>query len=469
MTVDNALSALTNRDLGRLREDFGGPLIAPGDEDYDRARRVWNASVDRYPGLIARCTGVADVIAAVRFARERDLAVAVRGGGHSVAGNGVCDGGMVIDLSLMKGVRVDPGRTTAVAQGGVLWRELDRETQVFALATPGGVVSHTGVAGLTLGGGIGWLMRKHGATVDNVNAFDVVTASGSIVRADGTKNPELYWGMRGGGGNFGIATAIEFRLHPVGPEVLAGSIFFAMEDAVGILRRYRDWAADAPDEVTSIVTLRLAPPMAYLPQAIHGRPVVYLSVCYCGDLTEGQRVLRPLTEAGRVLANTVRPKPFTEHQQLVDAWSPHGWHYYWESCELPPFTDPMIDTIAAYGAAMTWPRAKTNIYHLGGAMGRVPDDATAFYSDRRPSHNASFNAVWADGDPDPEPMRQWAIDFCEALAPYHLERVYINFLDSPEENPLRAAYGPAKYERLVSLKREYDPTNFFRLNANIVP
>jgi FAD/FMN-containing dehydrogenase len=369
----------------------------------------------------------------------------------------------------MKGIRVDANGRRAVAQAGALWRDLDRETQLYGLATPGGVVSHTGIAGLTLGGGIGWLMRKYGATIDNLLGVDMVLATGETVTANAYENPELFWGVRGGGGNFGIVTSFEYALHPVGPSVLAGSVYYAMDDAVSVLRRYRDWAAQAPDEVTTIVSLRLAPPMAYLPEAMHGRPVVYISMCHSGDLADGQAALRPLHELGTPLATTVRPKPYVEHQQMVDAWSPHGWHYYWQSCELPPFTDEMIDIIAEHAARMRWPKAKTNIYQLGGAMGRVPDDATAFYSDRKPSHNASFNAVWTDDDPDPEPVRQWARDFNEALAKFHLERTYPNFLVDVEENPIRAAYGPEKYERLVALKRRYDPENFFRLNANIKP
>jgi FAD/FMN-containing dehydrogenase len=460
---------LSTVDVDRLRRDFGGALIGPDDAAYDLARRVWNAEVDRRPALIARCAGVADVVAAVRFAREREVPVSIRGGGHSVAGNAICEGGLVIDLSGMKGIRVDPRGRVAVAQAGALWRDLDRETQVHGLATPGGVVSHTGIAGLTLGGGIGWLMRKFGATIDNLRSADVVTAAGEIVTANQDENPELYWGLRGGGGNFGIVTSFEYDLHPVGPRVLAGSVYYSMDDAIAVLRGYRDWAADAPDEVTSIVSLRLAPPMDYLPPAVHGRPVVYVSVCFCGDIAEGDAVTRPLTTLARPLASTLRPKPFVEHQQMVDAWSPPGWHYYWQSCELPPFTDKMIDIIAEHALRMSAPKAKTNIYHLGGAMARVPDDGTAFYSDRKPSHNASFNAVWADDGTDPEPIRQWARDFCTALGEFHLERTYPNFLVDVEENPIRAAYGPAKYERLVELKRRYDPTNFFRLNANIRP
>ncbi|MFI6479288.1 FAD-binding oxidoreductase [Nonomuraea sp. NPDC050663] len=456
-------------DTNELRRHFRGVLIRPEDTEYDTARRVWNGDANRFPALIARCTGAADVLAALRFAREKDLLVAVRGGGHSVAGNSVCDDGIVIDLSPMKGAFVNPSDQVVRAQAGLLWGELDRETQLHGLAVPGGVVSHTGIAGLTLGGGIGWLSRKHGATIDNVRSIDLVTAAGELLTASDDQNPELFWGLRGGSGNFGIATSFEYQAHPVGPTVLGGSVFFNLADGQQVLRRYRDWIADAPDELMTIVSIRLAPPMDYLPAEIHGRPVVYINACYVGDLEKGEQVLRPLRSFARPVADTLRPKPYVEHQQLVDPWGPHGWHYYWQSCELPPFTDEIIDVLVEFGFRSPSPKAKSNFYQLGGAMARVPDEATAFYSNRRPSYNASFSAVWTDDDPDPEPQRQWARDFREALSGFHMERTYVNFLSGDEPEPLAKAWGTDKYERLVRLKRQYDPDNVFRLNVNIKP
>src|SRR5919201_994746 len=282
MATGTTTLAAATTGLEPLRDSMRGPVIAPGDEGYDAARRIWNGAIDRHPACIARCAGVADVVAAVRFARERDLVVAVRSGGHGVAGHAVCDGGLVIDLSPMKGIRVDPATRTARAEAGVLWGELDRETQLHGLATVGGIVTHTGIAGITLGGGIGWLMRKYGATVDNLVSADVVTAEGKLVGASEEENPDLFWGIRGGGGNFGIVTSFEYRLHPVGPIVLAGPVFHSLEDAPEVLRFYREFIADAPDELTTIFNLRAAPPLPFLPEDVHGKPIVMVGACYAG-------------------------------------------------------------------------------------------------------------------------------------------------------------------------------------------
>lgn len=448
---------------------FRGDIVVPADDRYEVARRVWNAEIDRRPAAILRCKSAADVVAAVRFARTTDLPVAVRSGGHSVAGLSVCDGGIVVDLAAMKGIRVDTARRTVRAQAGVVWGELDRETQLFGLATPGGVVSHTGIAGLSLGGGIGWLMRKYGATIDNIRSIDIVTADAGVLTASDEENAELFWGLRGSGWNFGVATSFEYQLHPVGPVVLAGAMFFRMEDAVQVLRRYRDWIADAPDELTTIVTLRVAPPFATFPESVHGVPTIYVTACFSGDIEAGERCLRPLADFARPIGSTLAPKPFLQHQQFVDPSSPWGWHYYWRSCELPPLTDDIIEILVEHGRRTPGPLCKTNIYHLGGQMSRIPDGATAFYSDRKPSHNASFNAVWTEDHGDPEPLKEWARTFADALGPFHRERTYVNFLTDQAENPIRAAYGPEKYDQLVLLKRKFDPTNFFRLNANVVP
>ncbi|HEX2087714.1 MAG TPA: FAD-binding oxidoreductase, partial [Solirubrobacteraceae bacterium] len=316
--------------LDRLREGFSGALLRPHDAGYDEARRIWNGAIDRRPACIARCTGPADVVAAVRFAREHDLLVAVRSGGHGVGGHAICDGGLVIDLSAMKGIRVDPVARTARAEAGVLWGELDRETQLFGLATVGGIVTHTGIAGLTLGGGIGWLMRKYGATVDNLLSVDLVTADGELVTASERENPDLFWAVRGGGGNFGVVTSFEYRLHPVGPVVLAGPIFHPLESAPEVLRAYRDVISRAPDELTTIFNVRLAPPLPFLPPEVHGRPIVMIGACYAGRAQDGVEVVRPLKELGTPIVDLLEPKPYVALQSMFDPSVPHGWHYYWK-------------------------------------------------------------------------------------------------------------------------------------------
>ena len=455
-------------DLERLRDSIRGPVIDPDDEGYDAARAIWNGAIDRRPACVARCTGVADVVAAVRFARECDLLVAVRSGGHGVGGHALCDGGLVIDLSPMKGIRVDPAARTATAEAGVLWGELDRETQLHGLATVGGIVTHTGIAGLTLGGGIGWLMRKHGATVDNLLAADVVTAQGEIVTASEEENPDLFWAIRGGGGNFGIVTSFVYRLHPVGPIVLAGPIFHPFEHAREVLRVYRDFIAAAPDELTTIFELSVAPPLPFLPEDVHGKPIVMIGACYAGSPDEGAEVLRPLKQFGRPIVDLLEPKPYTALQSMFDPLVPHGWHRYWKSVELPPLTDQAIDTLVEQASAPTSPKSYTIVFQLGGALARVGEDHTAF-SQRDTAHNVNINAVWTEEDPDAERHIAWARDFFDAMQPHAGGRVYVNFLGEEGGNRVRQAYGARNHKRLVELKRAYDPTNFFRLNQNIEP
>jgi FAD/FMN-containing dehydrogenase len=455
-------------DLGRLSDSLQGPVIAPDDEGYEEARSIWNGAIDRRPACIARCTGVADVVAAVGFARERDLIVGVRSGGHGVGGHALCDGGLVIDLSPMKGIRVDPATRTARAEAGVLWGELDRETQLFGLATVGGIVTHTGIAGLTLGGGIGWLMRKHGATVDNLLSADVVTAQGDIVTASDEENPDLFWGIRGGGGNFGIVTSFEYRLHPVGPIVLAGPVFHLLEDAPEVLRFYREFIGAAPDELTTIFDLSVAPPLPFLPEEVHGKPIVMVGACYAGSPDEGAELVRPLKQFGRPIADLLEPKPYTALQAMFDPMVPHGWHRYWKSVELPALTDDAIDTLVEHASGSTSPKSYCIVFQLGGALARVGEDETAF-SQRDAGHDVNINSVWTEEDPDADRHVAWARDFFDAMQPHAGERVYVNFLGEEGSNRVRQAYGARNYERLVELKRAYDPTNFFRLNQNLEP
>ena len=454
--------------LDKLGGALRGELLLPASLDYDSGRRIWNGAIDRRPAGIVRCAGVADVVAAVRYARERELLVAVRSGGHGVGGHALCDGGLVIDLSPMKGIHVDPQARTARAEAGVLWGELDRETQLFGLATVGGIVSHTGVSGLTLGGGIGWLMRKYGATVDNLLSVDLVTADGELVTASENENPDLFWGVRGGGGNFGVVTSFEYRLHPVGPIVLAGPIFHPLEDAPEVLRFYREFAAAAPDELTTIFELELAPPLPFLPEDVHGKPIVMVGACYAGPPEDGAEVVRPLKEFGNPIADLLEPKPYLALQSMFDPLVPHGWHRYWKSVELPPLTDGAIDTLIDHTSRITSPRSYTIIFQLGGALGRVPEDATAF-GQRDATHNVVINAVWTEDDPEGDRHTAWARDFFDAMQPHARDRVYVNFLGDEGPDRVRQAYGTEKYDRLVELKRKYDPTNFFRLNQNIPP
>jgi FAD/FMN-containing dehydrogenase len=452
--------------LAELEASFRGGIVRPGDPDYHEHRAVWNGSIGRFPALIARCAEVADVIAAVRFAREADLAIAVRGGGHSFPGLSVCDGGIVIDLGPMKGIRVDPAARTVRAQAGVLLGELDRETQAFGLAVPAGIVTHTGLAGLTLGGGIGWLMRKYGLTIDQLLSVDLVTADGGFVKASQTENPDLFWGVRGGGGNFGIVTEFELRLNPLEPIVLAGPIYWAMEDSGELLRFYRDWIKDAPDELTTIVLHRKAPPLPYVPAELHGQRVVIVGCCYAGPIEKGKEVVRPMKEFGAPLLDLCTPKPFVAHQAMLDPALPHGWWYYFRSCDVAELTDEVIDITIEHALQIESPLTAFPIFQLGGAVARVGEDETAF-AGRGAGHSYNIGGITATSDGFEE-EREWARGLWSALEPHHTS-VYVNFLMDEGEERIRDAYGDAKYERLKDLKRRYDPDNVFRLNQNIAP
>lgn len=453
--------------VDELRESFRGDLVGRADAGFDEHRKVWNGSIDRRPGLIARCAGVADVRAAVRLAKEQDLAVAVRGGGHSFPGLSVCDDGLVIDLGPMKGIRVDPEAGTVRAQAGVLLGELDRETQEFGLAVPAGIVTHTGLAGLTLGGGIGWVMRKHGLTIDQLQSVDVVTADGELVTASEDHNADLFWGVRGGGGNFGIVTDFEFRLNPVGPYVVAGPVFWPIEDATEVLRFYRDWIADCPDELMTIVVTRRAPALPVVPPELVGKHVIAVVACYAGPIEDGERVVRPLKQFGSPVLDLCQAKPYLAHQRMFDLSYPHGWMYYFRACDVATLDDDVIDIVVDYGRRIVSPVTSIALWQVGGgAVARVDESATAF-SGRQAgfTFNINGNSTTAEGF---DAERQWARDYWTALAPHHTS-VYVNFLMEEGEDRVRLAYGDDKYERLKALKRTYDPTNFFRLNQNIRP
>ncbi|MGE5747133.1 MAG: FAD-binding oxidoreductase [Solirubrobacterales bacterium] len=464
----NVVKAEIELDQGILRElegSFGGELVRPGDPVYDQHRRVWNGSIDRAPALIARCSGVADVISAVRFAREAGVEVAVRSGGHSFPGLSVCDGGIVVDLRSMRGIRVDPGRRTVRAQAGVLWGELDRETQAFGLATTGGIVTHTGVAGLTLGGGIGWLQRKYGLTIDQLLSVDLVTAEGEFVKASETENADLFWGLRGGGGNFGIVTEFEFRLHPVGPIVFAGPAFWPMDTAPELLRFYREWSAEAPDELMTIVVQRKAPALSYVPAELQGKPVVSVACCYAGPVDEGEAVVRPLKEFAPPVLDLCEPKPYLEHQAMFDASFPHDWWYYMRACDVAELSDPVIEIAVDHALRIQSPRTAFPIWQLGGAVERVSEDETAF-NGRHAGHTFNITGMTTTREGF-EAEREWVRGFWSALEPHHTS-VYVNFLMDEGEERIRQAYG-AKYDRLQALKLKYDPDNLFHLNQNIPP
>ena len=372
---------------------FRGDVIAPDHDGYDDARAIWNGAVDRRPRLIAGCSGTADVAAAVRFARDRGLEIAVRGGGHNVAGTAVCDDGIVIDLSAMRGVWVDPAERTAHVQGGALWGDVDHETQAHGLATTGGIVSHTGVGGVSLGGGIGWLMRKHGLTVDNLVEAEVVTAGGDIIRASANDHPDLFWALRGGGGNFGVVSSFRFTLHAVGPTVMAGPVFWAAEDTTDVLRFYREFVSDAPDELGNVVRLGTIPPWPAVNEELHFRPAIAVASCYAGPVEDGERAVRALRQFGTPLVDLVGPSLYIDHQRGIDDTVPHGWHYYWKATNLTGMSDDVIDIAAEHAYRARSPRSYAAMFHLGGAVARSSRDSTA-YPGRDVEHNIVIEAVW---------------------------------------------------------------------------
>ncbi len=452
-------------------DGFRGQLITIDHSEYDAARAVWNGAVDRRPRLIARCSGTADVALAVRFARDHDLEIAVRGGGHNVAGTAVCDDGIVIDLSAMRAVWVDPAGGTVRVQGGALWGDVDHETQAHGLATTAGIVSHTGVAGVTLGGGIGFLMRKHGLVVDNLLAAEVVTAEGSVVWASAYEHPDLFWALRGGGGNFGVATTFQFALHPVGPIVMAGPVFWAAEDTTDVLRFYRDFVADAPDELGTVVRLGTVPPLPGIPEDLHWRPAIAVNSCYVGAVENGERAVRALRGFGRPLVDLLAPSPYTAFQSGIDATVLHGWHYSWKSTNLAGLSDETIAVIANHAYAAGSPRSCVVMFHFGGAVARVPHDATA-YAGRDVAHSIVIEGVWLPDESDKHAAAEaaWTRRFLQALQPHRAGSVYVNFLDADDDTGrVREAYGDHTYRRLAEVKAKYDPDNAFHHNKNIRP
>jgi FAD/FMN-containing dehydrogenase len=433
-----------------------GQLLTSADSDYDAARKVFNAMIDKRPKLIARCAGAADVVRCVQFAREHALPLSMRGGGHSVAGNGVSDGSLTIDFSRMKAIRVDPIRRTAMAQPGLILGEFDRETQAFGLATTLGIISMTGISGLTLGGGLGWLMGKHGLACDNVFSADVVTAEGKLVTANATENEDLFWGVRGAGANFGVVTSLEYRLHPVAP-VLAGMLLYDMSKAKDVLRFYGEVSRGAPDELGTALGMLSAP---------DGNPVVGIVVVYCSAVDQGVKILKPLRSFDAPLADLIRPMSYVEAQSMLDASYPQGFFHYWKSGFLRELSDGAMETMISFVRSKPTPGCQVFLEHLHGAARRVPSTETAFGN-----RDIEYNFMILTMSPDPagaEKNTHWARDFWTAMQPYLSGRVYVNYLGAEEADRIREAYGP-NYDRLAALKKKYDPTNFFRLNQNIRP
>jgi FAD/FMN-containing dehydrogenase len=461
-------SAIRSTATVELEATFQGQQFDPGHDAYDDARAVYNAMIDKRPALIARCSGVADVIDAVTLARERKLALAVRCGGHSVAGKGVCDDGVLIDLSGMKGVHVDPTARVARANAGVLWGEFDRETQLFGLATPGGRMTTTGVGGFTLGGGYAWISTKHGLACDNLLSAQVVTADGRVVTASESENADLLWGLRGGGGNFGVVTSYEFRLHDLGPIVMAGMAVHPIDGAREIARAWRDWIESAPEAVCSALGILLAPPEPFVPAELQGTPVLGILAMYAGDADEGEEVLRPLKQQiGPPAVDLIDRIPYTAFQAIVDPFSPKGWLNYHRGEHLASLPDDAIDAYVEHGARVKSPMSQSILFRHGGAISRVADDATAA-SHRDAPYMWHPIAAWHD-PAETEREIAWVREFSAAMAPFATGGVYLNFEQDEGEAHVRAGYTPEKYARLVALKDRYDPQNLFRINQNIAP
>jgi FAD/FMN-containing dehydrogenase len=451
---------VTQETVATLQARLRGALLRPGDQGYDEARTIWNAMIDKRPALIVRCAGVADVMQAVNFARTHDLLVAVRGGGHNVAGNAVCDDGLMIDLSPMKGVRVDPGQRTARAEPGLTWGEFDHETQAFGLATTGGVIPTTGVAGLTLGGGIGWLMGKHGLSCDNLLSVDIVTADGQLRHASATENADLFWGVRGGGGNFGIVTCFEFQLHQVS-QVLGGMVLYPLAQARDVLQFYRQFTQTAPDALASMAGLLTSP---------DGDPVVAIIVCYNGPLDEGEQVVQPLRAFGTPLVDDIAPMAYPVIQGLLAEGFPAGLQNYWKSNFLADLSDDAIAVMVERFATIPAPTSAMVIEHIGGAVSRVSADETAF-NHRHSPYNLLIVGIWPD-PADNDTNIRWVRETWEAVQPFSSGSVYVNYLGQTADEGserIKEAYGATHYERLLALKKQYDPTNLFRLNQNINP
>lgn len=464
-TLDGSTLALDDAGLVALETRMRGPVLTPQSAGYDDARQIWNGMIDRRPAVIARCLGTADVMACVRFAAEHRLLTAVRSGGHNIAGSAMCEGGLVIDLSLMRSVQVDPEARTARVEPGALLSDLDREAQAHGLAVPLGINSTTGVAGLTLGGGFGWLSRSLGLTVDSLTGAEIVTADGGRLRVDAEHQPDLFWGLRGGSGNLGVVTAFDFKLHRVGPQVLAGLIVHPLSQAPDLLRRYRDLAEAAPDELTVWVVMRSAPPLPFLPPEVHGTPVLVFALCHSGPMEQAERDVAPLLGMGRPVGVHVGAMPFAAWQAAFDPLLTPGARNYWKSHNFTALEDGLIDQLVDNAARLPSPQSEIFIAQLGGAASRPAPDATA-YPHRDAAYVMNVHTRWTEPADDAGCIA-WARTFFDATAPFATGGVYVNFIPAGDDQ-VRGAYG-ANYERLSALKTTWDPNNLFRQNQNVTP
>jgi FAD/FMN-containing dehydrogenase len=460
------MTKLQAASIAEFKAHFGGDVLLPDSTDYEEVRQVWNAMIDRRPALIARAGSPEDVVRAVRFARQHELIVSIRGGGHNIAGNAVCDGGLMIDLSLMKRVKVDPSARRAEVEPGCTLGDFDAAAQAHGLATPLGINSTTGVAGLTLGGGFGWLSRKHGMTVDNLLAVEVVMADGGQLRASASENEDLFWGVRGGGGNFGIVTNFEFKLHPVGPQVLCGLIVFPFDAAKSVLAQFARFTETMPDELNVWMVTRKAPPLPFLPADVHGKEIVALAVCYAGEPAEGERLIAPLRGFGKALGEHIGVQPYVAWQQAFDPLLTKGARNYWKSHNFALLSDDAIDTIVEYAARLPSPQCEIFIGTIGGQTTRVAPGAMA-YSCRDAKYVMNVHGRWESAAEDQRGIA-WAREFFKKSEPFASGGAYINFLTQDETDRIAFAYGTA-FTRLIDLKKKYDPTNFFRMNQNIKP
>ena len=452
--------------LQQLKRSLRGQVLLPGDELYESARKIWNGMIDKRPAVIVRCAHTSDVVESIRFAKTSGYPLAVRGGGHNIAGNALCDDGVVIDLSQMKAATVNPTARRVIIEGGATLGDLDAATQAHGLATPVGINSTTGLAGLTLGGGFGWLSRKYGMTVDNLESAEVVTADGAVLQTSPKQHPDLFWALRGGGGNFGVVTRFEFRLHPVGPDVLSGLLVYPLAEAKSVLQKYRQFIDQAPEELTVWSVLRLAPPLPFLPSQVHGKGMLALPLIYLGDPKQGEPLIKPLRTFGTLLGEHVGVQPFVAWQKAFDPLLTPGARNYWKSHNFTMLKDELLDIIVEYMAELPSPQCEVFFGALGGATTRPASDATA-YAHRDTKFVMNVHGRWEEPDEDDRCMA-WARDLFNATAPFASAGVYVNFLTSDEEDRVRAAYG-SNYNRLAEVKHKYDPGNLFCVNQNIRP
>ena len=465
-TVAGATTSIDDTGIEQMKANLRGELLRAGDAAYEEAREIWNAMIDRRPALIARCTNTDDVKQAVAIARKHRLLVSVRGGGHNIAGSAVCDGGLMIDLSLMNSVRVDADARRASVGPGATLGDFDGETQKAGLATPLGINSTTGIAGLTLGGGFGWLSRKYGLSIDNLISADVVTAEAELLHASADENTDLFWGIRGGGGNLGIVTNFEFQLHPLGPDVLSGLIVFPFDQAKSVITQYRDFALTMPDDLNVWLVTRQAPPFPFLPEDVQGTEVVLLAVFYAGDVEEGQKLIEPLRTFGTPVGEFIGAQPYTDWQQAFDPLLTPGARNYWKSHNFAELSDGAVNVIIEYAGKLPSPQCEIFIAAMGGQTSRVAADATAYFH-RDANFVLNVHGRWEDAADD-EKCIAWAREFFDKSAPFATGGVYVNFLTEEETDRVSAAYG-SNYERMVELKKKFDPDNMFRLNQNVKP